>query len=350
MRLFLFVFSNVIMQVMTFSFISAQENFLGHSIYFTPKERPNRNVDLKKYESSVFEKYRPLIKNDKYLHEYVSEVLEFKKNYLYSNLEYENVADITAYFEKIANVLKFDSLLNTKIDIKLIRDPSFNAYVYEDGTIYINIGLLANVDSEAEIAAILCHELGHIINQHTYKRFLSQKDYLKAQGVINSSSGLLVHLIASSANKKEYSNDIVNQEKESDALAFDMIRQSNYDYSVFSSIYSKFNQIEEKYKNLNSYRKSWFYFKTHPNSKDRIKTAESFSKGTKQKNKFLVDSAFFYTIKQRAIDECVNLYFEQLNLDECLELSFKQHLLFPTDPFYLFYVTESTRRLIAGNS
>jgi hypothetical protein len=92
----------------------------------------------------------------------------------------------------------------------------------------------------------------------------------------------------------------------------------------------------------------WFYFETHPNSESRIVSALTFAKENSTKNLFLVDSNLFFKVKQQAIDESINLYFEQFEFSSCLEIAFKNHLLFPEDPFYLFYITECTRRLMAS--
>ena len=43
----------------------------------------------------------------------------------------------------------------------VIRDTAINAFALPGGYIYITRGLLAHLDSEAELAALLGHEMGH---------------------------------------------------------------------------------------------------------------------------------------------------------------------------------------------
>lgn len=342
--------ASTIIFIMVLSFFCrAQNDFLGHNLQFTPKERPARSLDQAAYRSTLLKKYDSLISNKYYLDEFVTELVNYKREYLNSNLEYENLPEMATYLDKLVKLLKFDKILNKPVEVRIVREPSFNAYVYEDGIIYIHIGLLANVDSEAELAAVLSHELGHIVHQHTYKRFLHEKEYLKNQGTINAWTNNFSNMIASAVNRKDYSNNLVEQEEEADAFAFNVIKNSDYDFSAFNSLFRKFSDMDDKYKNSLQYKRSWFYIKTHPNSKKRMQAALSATDSSAKKPGFLLDSALFSRIRQQAVDESLNLLFEALDFDECLETAFKQHLFFPKDEFYLFYLTESTRRLMAAD-
>lgn len=63
--------------------------------------------------------------------------------------------------------------------------------------------------------------------------------------------------------------------------------------------------------------------------------------------KFKLDSVYFKKLKQRAIDECIHIYFEKYRLADCIELAYKMHLNHPKDEFYLYFIIESLRRTIA---
>lgn len=337
---------------MAFNFMSAQENFLEHTIQFTPMDRPERSFVQDEYGVALYEKYDSLFENKSYLKAFVKEMVQYKVDYLKSSREYENVKEIELYLSKIATLLGLEQKLGHPLQFKIIRDPDLNAYVYEDGIIYVNIGLLANVDNEAEIAAVLSHETGHISHRHSYKRFLHRKKFVRNQEKITYAPGIIVGVLATSINTKKLSNRLVGQEEEADEDAFKTLRRSQYSYSSFETLFSKFVVSEEKYKNRLAYHKrfTFYYSKTHPNSDKRIESAKKTALEISGQRNFLVDSALFVRLKQRAIDESIHLYFEQLNFDACLEMAFKQHLFYPTDPFYLFYITECTRRLLASNT
>ncbi len=65
---------------------------------------------------------------------------------------------------------------NPKIpqDLKILiaKDNTPNAYCLADGTFVINMGLYSWLNNEEQIAAVISHELGHKIEEHSLKTFL----------------------------------------------------------------------------------------------------------------------------------------------------------------------------------
>jgi len=53
--------------------------------------------------------------------------------------------------------------------VKVIKDPHLNAFTYPDGFCYVNTGILARLENEAQLAALLAHEIGHFVNHHAVK-------------------------------------------------------------------------------------------------------------------------------------------------------------------------------------
>ena len=52
----------------------------------------------------------------------------------------------------------------------VLDDPAINAFAVPGGYVYITRGMLAFVDNEAELAAVMGHEVGHVIGHHSYKQ------------------------------------------------------------------------------------------------------------------------------------------------------------------------------------
>lgn len=52
----------------------------------------------------------------------------------------------------------------------IVDDPQVNAYALSDGYIYINRGLLLYLESEDQLAAVIAHEIGHVLANHHGKR------------------------------------------------------------------------------------------------------------------------------------------------------------------------------------
>jgi predicted Zn-dependent protease len=51
---------------------------------------------------------------------------------------------------------------------RALRDPQPNAFALPNGSIYVTTGLMTLIDNESQLAAILAHELTHVLRRHTY--------------------------------------------------------------------------------------------------------------------------------------------------------------------------------------
>jgi predicted Zn-dependent protease len=78
--------------------------------------------------------------------------------------------ELEAYLHGIARKLQPKGLHATSpFRIRLIRDPYLDAFAFPDGTIYIHTGILARLDNEAQLAALLAHEMIHYLKGHALK-------------------------------------------------------------------------------------------------------------------------------------------------------------------------------------
>lgn len=58
---------------------------------------------------------------------------------------------------------------------KLVDDPTVNAFALPGGFIYVTRGILAYLNSEAELAGVLGHEIGHVTAKHSVSRMSRQQ-------------------------------------------------------------------------------------------------------------------------------------------------------------------------------
>jgi tetratricopeptide (TPR) repeat protein len=94
-----------------------------------------------------------------------------------------NDPDTAAYIEEIGKkMIPEGPLENVKWRFRVLRDAEPNAFALPNGTIYIHTGLLAMLRNEAQLAAIVGHEVTHVINRHGY---LENRSYRKKMTTIN---------------------------------------------------------------------------------------------------------------------------------------------------------------------
>lgn len=94
---------------------------------------------------------------------------DFKDKELFTNTLIIYGTDLNHYLDRVLmNLLSEEPLLKQKVKIFLYRSVEPNIYTTPDSIIIINIGLLAQIQNESELAFILSHELSHIYKNHAY--------------------------------------------------------------------------------------------------------------------------------------------------------------------------------------
>jgi len=58
---------------------------------------------------------------------------------------------------------------------KVVDDPAVNAFALPGGYIYVTRGIMAHLRSEAELAAVLGHEIGHVTGRHSASQMSKQQ-------------------------------------------------------------------------------------------------------------------------------------------------------------------------------
>ena len=136
---------------------------------------------------------------------------------------------LDAYLTRVGTTVTRDQKLeNVEWKFRALRDPVPNAFALPNGSIYINTGLLALLDDENQLAAVLAHEVTHVSHRHTYLRNRTVRKTVLAINILNTISnwnplagapGLAINLIANispfmlTLSIYGYSRD---QEKEAD--------------------------------------------------------------------------------------------------------------------------------------
>jgi predicted Zn-dependent protease len=77
------------------------------------------------------------------------------------------------YVNKVADeLLKNNPELRRQIHIYVTKSPEVNAHAFDRGFIFINIGLLAQLENEAQLAYVLSHEITHVVKKHSVNQYL----------------------------------------------------------------------------------------------------------------------------------------------------------------------------------
>ena len=158
------------------------------------------------------------------------------------------------------------------IRLYIVRTPGFNASMMANGTMQIWTGMLLRVQNEAQLAAVLGHELTHYLRRHTLQRWRdirAKTDALVFFQFATAVVGLgVVGLVATLGTLGSIQAFSREQERESDRLGFEMMAGAGYEPEEAPRIWETL--ITEK--EASSRPKGSLFFASHPASKERRET------------------------------------------------------------------------------
>lgn len=106
---------------------------------------------------------------------------------------YQN-ADVQNYISKVgAKIVKANNIENTPYEYSftVVDVPSINAFAIPAGKIFITRPLLVMLDTEAELAGVLGHEIAHVELHHTAQR-IKNSENTKSESWMYGAGGLAV--------------------------------------------------------------------------------------------------------------------------------------------------------------
>lgn len=186
------------------------------------------------------------------------------------------------YLERIGKTLIPKDLVLEKVTWKFsaLRDPQPNAFALPNGSIYITTGLLALMDNESQLAAVLAHEMTHVLRRHQYVQNRSNRNkYLTmnviaaigafapggvAGAVISIASAIAPFIVM--ATMFGYSREL---EREADHRAIDMMISAEYPPEELIGMLKLLS------KDIEGEQISLFY-NDHPAIDERIKYLSSY--------------------------------------------------------------------------
>jgi predicted Zn-dependent protease len=145
----------------------------------------------------------------------------------------------------------------------ILRDADPNAFVLPNGSVYLTLGLVGMLDSEAQLAMVLGHEAAHFVHRHGYQQMSSAKS-MSAFGVgltvLTGGIGAIGSLALAGAFYG-YSRD---HEREADRAGFERVVRAGYPPQAGAEAFERLAADAKLYD-----RKQPTFFASHPSMLER---------------------------------------------------------------------------------
>ena len=187
--------------------------------------------------------------------------------------------ELDAYIRQVGERLLRDSgITKPTFSFTLLDSPDINAFALPGGLIYVNRGLLAYLDTEAELAGVLAHEIGHITERHHSRR--------KTASLTSKVAAVSVYILTGSGDVYDaasmYGAEIISgfgrdMELEADSAGAEYLHQTGYDVDSMLSVIGVLKD-QEQYRRVQakaSGKPSGTYhglYASHPRNDLRLRT------------------------------------------------------------------------------
>jgi predicted Zn-dependent protease len=180
-------------------------------------------------------------------------------------------SELADYVSRVGQSLVAVSDRKLPYEFRVINDSTPNAWALPGGKIAVNRGLLLELDSEAELAAVLAHEIVHAAARHGAKgmeRGLLLQGAVVAAGAMAGDSDYAQLAVGAAAVGAGLINQRYSRGAESEADLYGMRYMARAGYDPTAAV-----ALQETFVRLNRERKSnWLsgLFASHPPSQERV--------------------------------------------------------------------------------
>jgi len=205
---------------------------------------------------------------------------------------------ITEYVNRVGQNLVKNSDSKIPFTIKVVDSDEINAMSLPGGFFYVNTGLILAADEEAELAAVMGHEIAHVTARHaaeqqgkaSFINILSIPATIFTGGI----AGAVIQQTAAIAIPAMFYSFSRGAEAEADRLGLQYMYKAGYDPGASVTFFEKLQARESSKKRVSS------LFSSHPPTEDRVaKNKVTIENELPPREQYLVSTSEFDKVKSR---------------------------------------------------
>jgi predicted Zn-dependent protease len=131
---------------------------------------------------------------------------------------------------------------------KILDEPVVNAFAAPGGYVYFTRGILATLNSEAELAGVMGHEIGHVTARHSAQKL--SKAQVAQVGLFGLDIGLSVLGIPGLSSLAQLGVGVLflkfsrDDEREADSLAVEYATKAGYDSAQMANFFETLQRMD----------------------------------------------------------------------------------------------------------
>ena len=210
---------------------------------------------------------------------------------------------INAYVNELGDTIaSHTSRADLNWHFAVVNSHAINAFALPGGYIYVNRGLIEATDRVDELAGVLGHEIGHVIQRHSVEQMKDQQKIgavatiaCNVTNLCDSNLGQSAVNIGGNAIFARYSR---RDELEADSEAVENVLKVNIDPEGIPSLFEKLLQQRQSNPSI---VEGWF--STHPLEESRIQHADALieATGAEQRGGLLQNLPSYADFKRRVM-------------------------------------------------
>ncbi len=212
--------------------------------------------------------------------------------------------ELQAYVSEVGNrIASVSHRPDLDYQFFIIDSPDINAMALPGGYVYVNRGLLTFMNTEAQLAAVLAHEVGHITARHAVQQ--------QARGALANAAATVGGLVTAVATGSGYVGSQISQvtsiwaqtglsgfgregELEADSLGAEYLLRAGYDPNAMIDVVSVLKNQEDFNRRVQGNRGTYHgVFATHPRNDTRLQQAIASVGDLQEAEVTLIDNSEF---------------------------------------------------------
>lgn len=159
--------------------------------------------------------------------------------------------------------------------VRALRDTEFNAFAVATGHLYVFIGALLRLRNEAELAAVLGHEGGHLLGDHMYKRIVESKSIARIGSALTLGLATTLPGLGALVNYSTMAGFSRDFERDADDIGFQRLTAAGYEPKAAASLFDRLaREVADR-----KIKQAPYFFSDHPKLLERARHFQMLAAG-----------------------------------------------------------------------